>query len=91
LRHAFDRIAKTIPTYRKTDIAGMVAANMKDPLDALDAAVKARDAHAFAAAYGQVTQACNTCHQGLEHGEVVIRSPGAAAFPDQDFQPAGGK
>jgi hypothetical protein len=90
LRHAFDRIAKTIPTYRKADMAAMVASNMKDPLDSLDAAIKVKDAHAFTAAYGQVTQACNACHQGLEHSEVVIKAPSGAAFPDQDFRPAAG-
>jgi hypothetical protein len=90
LRHAFDRVAKTIPTYRKADMAAMVASNMKDPLDGLDAAIKAKDQHAFTAAYGQVTQACNACHQGLDHSEVVIKAPGAGAFPDQDFRPAVG-
>jgi hypothetical protein len=90
LRHAFDRIAKAIPTYHKADMAGMVASNMKDPLDSLDAAIKAKDEHAFTAAYGQVTQACNACHQGLDHGEVVIKAPSGAMLSDQDFRPAVG-
>ena len=87
LRHAFDRVAKTIPVYRDNDVAGAAANNMKAPLDALDAAIKARDAAAFTRAYGQVTRGCNACHKSLEHPEVVIKSPVGGAYPDQDFRP----
>src|SRR4051812_25251187 len=33
LRGAFNRVVRTVPTFNKTDMADMVAANMKDPLD----------------------------------------------------------
>ena len=85
LRNAFNRIARTVPTYRANDMAAMVAANITDPLDQLDAAIKARDGRRFDAAYRQVTHACNTCHQGLGHPEVVIQSPQASVYPDQDL------
>ena len=85
LRNAFNRVARTVPTYRNNDMAGMVAANIKEPLDRLDEAIKARDGHAFDAAYAEVTHACNTCHQGLGHPEVVIQLPQAWMFPDQTF------
>jgi len=91
LRHAFDRVAKTIPVYRDNDIAGAAQQNMKAPLDALDAAIKARNAAAFAVAYGRVTKGCNACHQSNAHPEVVIKSPAAGAYPDQDFRPRAGK
>ncbi len=85
LRNAFNRIARTIPTYRNSDLAAMVASNIKSPLDDLDAAIKARDGRRFDAAYVQVTHACNACHQGLGHPEVVIKVPEAAMYPDQSF------
>jgi cytochrome c556 len=87
LRHAFDRVAKTIPVYRDNDMAGAAQQNMKAPLDALDAAIKARNPAAFTLAYGKVTKGCNACHQSLSHPEVVIKSPAAGAYPDQDFRP----
>ena len=89
LRNAFNRVARTVPTYRNSDMAGMVAANIKDPLDGLDAAIKARDGRRFDAAYREVTHACNVCHQGLGHPEVVIQAPGAGMYPDQDFGTVG--
>ncbi|HEY5411413.1 MAG TPA: hypothetical protein VIJ94_11880 [Caulobacteraceae bacterium] len=85
LRNAFGRIARTVPTYRNSDLASMVASNIKDPLDSVDAAIKARDAGRFEAAYAAVTHACNACHQGLGHPEVVIRIPVTSMYPDQDF------
>ncbi|MGZ3374996.1 MAG: hypothetical protein ACXU8S_00190 [Phenylobacterium sp.] len=87
LRHAFDRVAKTIPIYRDNDIAGAATNNMKAPLDALDAAIKARDSAAFTRAYAQATRGCNACHKSLEHPEVVIKSPVGSPYPDQDFRP----
>ena len=51
LRNAFARVARTVPTYRNNDMAGMVAANIKDPLDHLDDAIKARDGRRFDVAY----------------------------------------
>ncbi len=85
LRNAFNRIARTVPTYRDNDMAAMIAANIKGPLDQLDAAIKARDGRRFDAAYRQVTHACNTCHQGLGHPEVVIQALQASMYPDQDL------
>jgi hypothetical protein len=85
LRNAFNRVARTVPSYRNNDMAGMVAANIKEPLDRLDDAIKARNGRRFDAAYAEVTHACNTCHQGLGHPEVVIQVPQAWMFPDQNL------
>ncbi|HEX4095743.1 MAG TPA: hypothetical protein VHX64_03395 [Caulobacteraceae bacterium] len=85
LRNAFGRVARTVPSYRNQDMATMVAANMKDPLDRLDEAIKARDGKRFDAAYVDVTHACNACHQGLGHPEVVIQVPQGWMYPDQNF------
>jgi hypothetical protein len=87
LRNAFRRIARTIPVFGQTDLAGMFDANVKDPLDRIDAAVKARDGARFDAAYADLTKACNTCHQGMGKPFVVIRQPGLSPYPDQSFQP----
>ena len=45
--------------------------------------------HQFAEAYGKVTQGCNNCHTTMEHPFIVIKSPDASAWPNQDFAPAG--
>ena len=90
LKNAFGRIARTIPTFNGHDTAELVATQIKDPLEALEGAIKARDGKRFDAAYAGVTQACNVCHKALNHDPVVIRAPDGAAYPDQDFRPRGG-
>ena len=91
LKNAFARIARTVPTFNGSDTAALVNSRIKGPLDALEAAVKARDGRRFDAAYADVTQACNVCHRSLSHDPIVIRIPEVSAFPDQDFRPGAGR
>jgi hypothetical protein len=88
LRNAFARIARTIPQYHALSTADITAAVIQAPLDALAQAIKARSPEQFTEAYAQLTQACNACHQSLNHAGVVIKVPSAGAFPDQNFEPA---
>jgi hypothetical protein len=88
LEEAFERVARHSPQWRKKPIAEMMASVTKEPMAALETAIKAADAAKFAAAYTQLTEACNTCHQSAEVGMIVIKVPDANSFPDQDFRPA---
>ena len=65
----------------------MMAAVTKEPMAALDKAIKAGDPGRVATAYEQLTAACNTCHRSADRGVIVIQSPLASSFPDQDFRP----
>jgi hypothetical protein len=87
LRGALARIGRTIPTYRNVGVDMAVASIFADKLKTVDAAIKAADPAQFTAAYGELTQACNSCHQGLEHPFLKIMVPDAANYPDQDFRP----
>jgi hypothetical protein len=59
---------------------------MTRPIAAVDAAIKQQDGQKFAAAYDQLTQGCNACHAAVDHPYVVIKTPDASAFPNQDFK-----
>jgi hypothetical protein len=87
LRNAFARIARTIPRYQAADTAELMGMT-KTPLDELEQAIKAANPAQFDAAYVQLTQTCNACHQALKHAAVVIKIPDSAMFSDQDFGPA---
>jgi hypothetical protein len=41
----------------------------------------------YNAAYRQLTDSCNACHQGAKVGVNLIVVPEASTFPDQDFRP----
>lgn len=88
LREAFERVAHQWPVWRSVPIDYMINSITKAPMAALAKAIKDADAQRFAAAYGQLTDACNSCHQGANRPMIVIRVPDTAAFPDQNFLPA---
>jgi len=87
LKEAFDRVAKTWPKWRTFSISEMMASVTKEPVAALDQAIKTGDSGRFTAAYEQLTAACNTCHRSADRGVIVIQSPTSSSFPDQDFRP----
>jgi hypothetical protein len=87
IRQAFAGIVKAQPRLRGMPVAELADAALKEPLNALDAAIEAHDVQKFAAAYDQLTQGCNACHASVDHAFVVIKPPDASAFPNQDFNP----
>ena len=90
LRNAFKRVARTTPVYRNLDMAKVLDTFTQEPLAALDAAIKARNLHAFRSAYETLTERCNACHLGAEHDMVVIKVPNGNAYVDQEFRPGKG-
>jgi hypothetical protein len=85
LRQVFAGIGKAIPKFRGMPVGELIEAALNQPLAALDAAIRQKDPQKFAAAYDQLTEGCNACHIELDHPYVVIKTPDASAFPNQDF------
>ncbi len=85
IRQAFAGIVKAQPKFAGMPVGELVDVAIDPPLNALDTAIKQQDTQKFAAAYDQLTQGCNACHMELNHPYVVIKTPDASAFPNQDF------
>ncbi|MGY4330749.1 hypothetical protein ACVWWG_005166 [Bradyrhizobium sp. LB7.2] len=60
----------------------MIASVTEQPFKELNSAIQAKDGTAFAKAYADLTEACNSCHQALNHGVVEIRVPGRTSPSD---------
>ena len=86
LRQAFAGIVKAVPKFRGMPVGDLVDLALTQPLNAVEAAIKQQDAQKFSAAYDQLGQGCNACHMELDHPYVVIKTPDASAFPNQDFK-----
>jgi hypothetical protein len=86
LRQAFAGIAKAVPKFRGMPVGDLVDLALTQPFKAVEAAIKQQDAQKFAAAYDQVNQGCNACHMELDHPYVVVKTPDASAFPNQEFK-----
>jgi hypothetical protein len=52
----------------------------------LDEAIQAKNAKQFAQAFEDLTSGCNSCHTALNHGFIVIKTPEASAFSNQEFK-----
>lgn len=89
LNETFDDIGKLILKHGELSIPQAIAATVKQPLEALDKAIKAKDPTGFAKAYADLTAGCNACHQSAGHPMIVIQVPtvSGTAFPDQDLSP----
>jgi hypothetical protein len=88
LKGAFDRLGRAHPRDHEISLQDMIATVTAQPFEDLHKAIEAKDTAAFAKAYGDLTSACNACHQGMNHGVVVIRVPANSSISDQDFAKA---
>ena len=86
LEEALETVEKHFPKWRNLDIGQLMAATVKQPLEEVEKAVKAKNAAAFDAAYRQVTEACNACHRSANLPAIVIKVPDAPAYPNQEFR-----
>ncbi len=67
---------------------GLCGGPPRDPIEAIGAAIEAKDGARFAKGFNELTAACNACHEGIGRGFIVIQVPTASPFSDQSFAPA---
>jgi hypothetical protein len=82
LHGAFERIGRAHPTTQNLSLPDMIASTTEAPFNELKSAIQAKDGRAFVKAYGDLTEACNSCHQALNHGVVSIGIPEGASLSD---------
>jgi hypothetical protein len=85
LRGAFKRLGEAHPTEHDLPFQEMIASVTEQPFKALDTAIRSKDEVGFSKAYADLTDGCNSCHQALNRGIVVIRVPSSTSVSDQDF------
>jgi hypothetical protein len=89
LRGAFGRLGRAHPMEENTPFPEMIDSVTKQPLDDLKAAIDRKDGAEFGKAYDALSEACNSCHQALNHGTIVIGRPTGASQSDLIFGKAG--
>jgi hypothetical protein len=82
LHGAFGRIGQAHPTTQNISFPEMVASVTDQPFKELKSAIQSKDATAFTKAYADLTDACNSCHQALNHGVVEIVVPDRTSASD---------
>jgi hypothetical protein len=87
LQQGFGTIAKTIPRWKALPVSELIDAALKQPFATIDLAIKAGDNRQFAESFDRITAGCNACHSTADQSFVVIKTPDASAFPNQEFEP----
>jgi hypothetical protein len=75
LKGAFSRLGHAHPTQGEISLPDMITSVTEQPFKELSSAIQSKDGAAFAKAYADLTDACNSCHQALNHGVVEIHVP----------------
>ena len=86
LQQALGTVGKVQPKWRNLTVPEMIESMTGDAMRDLDEAIQAKNAKQFAQAYEDLTGGCNSCHTALNHGFIVIKTPDASAFPNQEFK-----
>jgi hypothetical protein len=81
---AFRRLGQAHPTEHDISFPDMIASVTEQPFKNLRSAIQSKDSAAFDKAYADLTDACNSCHQALNHGVVQIRVPSRTSASDLD-------
>jgi hypothetical protein len=79
---AFKRLGQAHPTEHDISLPDMISSVTEQPFKELNSAIRSKDGAAFAKAYSDLTDACNSCHQALNHGVVQIRVPNRTSASD---------
>ena len=82
LHGAFGRIGQAHPITQNISFPEMIASVTEQPFKQLSSAVQSKDGTAFGKAYADLTNACNSCHQALNHGVVEIVVPSRTSALD---------
>ncbi len=82
LRGAFNRLGQAHPIEHDISFPEMIASVTDQPFREIDSAIKSKNHKTFAKAYADLTAACNSCHQALNHGVVEIRVPNPTSASD---------
>jgi hypothetical protein len=82
LNGAFGRLGRAHPTEHDISFPDMISSVTEQPFKELNSAIRSKDSPAFDKAYADLTDACNSCHQALNHGVVEIRVPNRTSASD---------
>jgi hypothetical protein len=86
LQQALGTVGKVQPKWRNLTVPEMIESMTGESMRDLDEAIQAKNAKQFAQAYEDLTSGCNSCHTALNHGFIVIKTPDASAFSNQEFK-----
>ena len=87
IKEGLEDAEKQVPTLDGIPVAEMIKTNIEPAIAGLEKAVEARSSALFAAAFDNLTNACNACHAAANKPFIRIQRPTAAPLTNQNFAP----
>ena len=90
LREGFADAERYHPHHKNVPqpLTQMIPEYVEVPLTDLSKAVEHKDRAEFTAAFDELTEGCNGCHQAADFGFNVITRPTSPPYSNQSFKPA---
>jgi hypothetical protein len=85
LKQVEDGMANAAMLYRNIPVEYIVS--VEKPLVALREAIKTKDQAMARRSFGDLTAACNVCHNAAGVGFIVVQTPTTSPFSNQKFAP----
>jgi hypothetical protein len=89
LKLGFAVVSRAVPRWKGLPVPDLFEAAVEPTFAVLDFAIKAGEPRQFKESYDKLTQGCNNCHATTDHSFVVIKTPDASSYPNQEFKPNG--
>jgi len=86
LQQALQTVGTVQPKYRNLTVPEMIDSMTGEAMRDLENAISAHDTKKFEEAFDNLTDGCNSCHTALNLGFIVIKTPEASSFPNQEFK-----
>ncbi len=86
MRSGFDKIAATIPKFINIDLGPTFINVMDSQVRAVNGAIAGQNPTLFNTAFADLTASCNSCHEALNHGFLVMKVPEVTGYANQDFR-----
>jgi hypothetical protein len=87
LKELLGDVQDLYPKFKSLPFADMIDAVIVGPVVEVEKAIASKNAAKFNAAFDNLTTACNSCHEGVGVGFVVIQRPTFNQFSNQNFAP----
>ena len=87
IQQSFSAAAQLYPVFKSIPLAQLIKDESEPPLADLGKAIESKNSADFTKAFGNLTDACNRCHQAAGVGFIVMRIPTSSPFSNQLFPP----
>lgn len=87
MEELIEEIEELHPVYGEVPVAQLLGEMTHPAMEALEAALAARDQGSFTSSFDRLTQACNSCHVAADREVILVVRPSSPPITNLSLQP----